>query len=1171
MKFKRISLIAFGPFEDREIDLSSTGLQFILGSNGAGKSTTMRALVGLTYGIADVRDKWRLPDGDSMEIEGTVIGEDGTELTFGRRRREKRVSTLTDPTGGTIDVSALNALLHNVSEESFLSLYRIDAAEMADGGRSFLEEGGEGAALLAATTGIRSISTMTDELNARASEIFTPNGKKQLLSILFREIDALGSEIKKASTDQREWKRLNAELEDRATVASEKQEAVDKAIARVSRLKRIADVAPLVVRLTDLRSEIKTLDQTPLINPDDVSIARTNATQAKLDAENSKQTAARELALVRAELERLTPSLNGNLTALASHVATVNQEIGSAAETLSDLSEQEAKLRQTTRDAIDALRLIQPGHTDLDGIAASLPKVTSIERLNRLIAERGAIDSSIATRQNVIESAKSALMMAQASRPKPAPDEARDLTSLESEYERILRLGDIESDLLDLSAEADESAAKAEALAKALPYSTMTADSLASASIPLRETVIRYQSTFSDLDKHATDCRNAIEAARLAREAATEELAELEANGIQHSPAELASARAKRDSTWDEIRSIWLGGKSPDPEDPASIADELEDQIADADRLGDALGADAKSSARREELQRKLGLTGGKIKELEAEIEGLDAERGEAIIQWSAEWSDAAIAPSSPAEMLEWLEGRREAVAAWESHLSAVTSKAATSTRVEQARAKLSAALTSVGLDAIADNESLTTCLERCRRAIEADRKDSAERESAEQALSVHTQALAEAESKLAEERSRLDAWKQEWIPALNAVGIDSDLQVHEVKTAVEAFSRLGDAIGKIEGINRRVSGMRARLEEFSDRITKLCASGEFSPPQPVEDDPVSAAKSLTAAIADATEAQGQHSTATSQAEKLAQTIRTAEDAIADANTTIDSLMKEAACSTIDDLKIVEAEARRKAGLQLQIDELERSIVDRGSEPLAELEAAVNEVEVDALAAAVAREEQQLELLKEALAEAQQERGAAQQRRSSVDDTARVAELAADREAKIAEAAELVTEFTRVRALQIAVDRAVRRIIEENQHPIVASASKLFASLTSDGFDGLEIDNETLLDQTGHGPLVAVRGSSRTPAGALSDGERDVLYLALRIAGIERHIEDGTVMPVIIDDALISLDDDRASRSLAALGELSKKTQVIVFTHHPHLVDLARAALPEGGYSVTNL
>jgi uncharacterized protein YhaN len=73
----------------------------------------------------------------------------------------------------------------------------------------------------------------------------------------------------------------------------------------------------------------------------------------------------------------------------------------------------------------------------------------------------------------------------------------------------------------------------------------------------------------------------------------------------------------------------------------------------------------------------------------------------------------------------------------------------------------------------------------------------------------------------------------------------------------------------------------------------------------------------------------------------------------------------------------------------------------------------------------------------------------------------------------------------------------------------------------------------------------------------MSQGTRDQLFLSLRLAAIEQHIEGRGPFPVIVDDLLVQFDDARAVATLEVLSELSAKTQVLFFTHHQHLVELA--------------
>ena len=84
--------------------------------------------------------------------------------------------------------------------------------------------------------------------------------------------------------------------------------------------------------------------------------------------------------------------------------------------------------------------------------------------------------------------------------------------------------------------------------------------------------------------------------------------------------------------------------------------------------------------------------------------------------------------------------------------------------------------------------------------------------------------------------------------------------------------------------------------------------------------------------------------------------------------------------------------------------------------------------------------------------------------------------------------------------------------------------------------------------------------AERVSIAGMSDGTRDQLHLALRLAAIERHLDKGEPLPLLLDDVLVHVDDDRARAALEILCELSAKTQVLFFTHHSRLVELAQLA-----------
>ena len=53
----------------------------------------------------------------------------------------------------------------------------------------------------------------------------------------------------------------------------------------------------------------------------------------------------------------------------------------------------------------------------------------------------------------------------------------------------------------------------------------------------------------------------------------------------------------------------------------------------------------------------------------------------------------------------------------------------------------------------------------------------------------------------------------------------------------------------------------------------------------------------------------------------------------------------------------------------------------------------------------------------------------------------------------------------------------------------------------------------------------------------------------------------GEPLTFFLDDILVNFDDSRAEATLRALGAVAERTQVLFFTHHSKLVELATSVL----------
>ena len=87
----------------------------------------------------------------------------------------------------------------------------------------------------------------------------------------------------------------------------------------------------------------------------------------------------------------------------------------------------------------------------------------------------------------------------------------------------------------------------------------------------------------------------------------------------------------------------------------------------------------------------------------------------------------------------------------------------------------------------------------------------------------------------------------------------------------------------------------------------------------------------------------------------------------------------------------------------------------------------------------------------------------------------------------------------------------------------------------------------------------------------MSEGTVDQLYLALRVAAVEDAVRGGVRLPFLADDLFINFDDERAAAGFKVLAELARTTQVLFFTHHEHLAEIANRALAPAKIAVCGL
>ncbi len=287
-----------------------------------------------------------------------------------------------------------------------------------------------------------------------------------------------------------------------------------------------------------------------------------------------------------------------------------------------------------------------------------------------------------------------------------------------------------------------------------------------------------------------------------------------------------------------------------------------------------------------------------------------------------------------------------------------------------------------------------------------------------------------------------------------------------------------------------------------------------------------------------------------------------AETAAANQRDRLAELARRAGVEAPDELAAVEERATDKRRLVERVTEIEEQLVRSAARPLAEV---LTEIEGEDLDAANARLDQLETTIRERETEVETALAACLDARrafDAIDGGDLAAQAQQDAEGIAARLARQSRAYARARLAGAIVSRVVQAYREQHQGPVLSRASEIFARITLGSFGGLVMDyqddRQVLLGQRPDGSRLTVTG--------MSQGTRDQLFLALRIAAIEEHLLEREAIPIAIDDLLVQFDDARAAATLTVLAELARRAQVLFFTHHGHLCELAAAALPSDAW-----
>jgi len=1147
MRLTRLDLLKYGAISDRSLLLRADAkLHVILGANEAGKSSTLAAVSDLLFGFPartpyDFRFKTT-----ELRLGGEVASRGGDKLAFLRRKGTK--NTLLDPADMPLDDNALAPFLGQLTRDVFTRAFGLNAEKLREGAEELTQARGEvGSSLMAAASGIRGLTRVRREIEAQAEGLFTPNKSQSRAFYQARDrYEAAKKAVSEHELRASGLKKLNetiAQGEARQAELTESARQRRMTRARIERLKRLAPLLRRIEAQEQALAAQADLPPTPPGLPARLGQALEGAARAQealRKAQGERDEAQVMLAGVGVEAALIERA--GEIEALVQRIGAAttaaNQLPRVAAEQDAASADLDGKARALGLPAGQTLESLQPG----DGDLALLRKLTDEER--ELIQRRAAFERSLSEeRDGLVRLDALSQTRAHLADPAPLREQWRALGVLKAVAEQEQKAGALRR---------EEEALRRDALRLNPPVPDLPR--LAAAPLPTTEAIAAFGKRFDeaqtarrDGDRAMAEVEGRIKALRLSIEA-------LAAGGDVPTPELIAVTRAARDGEWALLRATLFD--QPAALDGASLSASVtrfERASEGADRLADAAARDAGRVASFAAQSKELSAEEVHRARLETQRAAQLADSVGLAGDWAALWSPLGLAPLNPRDMVGWrpaLDGLLDRHA----RLEELRHEAR---QAQDRLAALMAPLASLaqgcglpdmpGLDAERQAQRVEARLQELASAWEESRARATQREDI--ALRI-----AKLDADLASHGAREVDWAQRWRAALPKVGLAQDAASTQALAALDVWKLTPAALEKRDQLKRRVEGMRRDLGQFEADARALLAA---LTPDLANLPPTLGVERLNERLAAARTAAARREEIARRMAACDTVLRKAQTALVEARGLLDEVA--ASLPPCDDLPALQARLATREAMAAALSDLRAQFADQAdghdeAQVRGELEG-FDPDRAQADLAALAQEDERFALdSNEAYAAVKEARGQILAWEQGLGSEA-ASQQRVNAEAEMQEAAR---SWLVLRLAGAMLADALERHRATRQDPLMLRASGLFAALTGGAFAGIgqsfgEDDAQTLHGQRASGEEVAISG--------LSEGTRDQLYLALRLAYVEDYAARAEPAPFIADDLFTSFDDARTAHGLRALADVGGKAQCVLFTHHRHVAEIARAEL----------
>lgn len=1136
MRLNKLKLTRYGMFSGEVLDFrkrisDQPDFHIVYGLNESGKTTSLEAWLDFLFGIKR-GSQYGFKHKTAMVIQA-VLEKENTLVEYKRIRKTK--DSLFDMDNEIVPDAVLNAFLGGYSRSDYEILFTANDQTLERGGNEILASKGElGKLLFSASAGMADLSERLQELETNNELFYKKRTSKNQLVQIKKELAELKGNWQGKDKGVSEYKALVRKFEEATGNLEKTRNDLGNLKMELSQVARRIEALRWVASLSDIQNELKDYQELP-IPPQNWRTLLDDWGQEKIETEGRLEQLSKEIERMEAKLR--SNEIDTTALGLENKVFNTRAQKGSYSAVIRDLPKRNSRKAELST-AIEYLTS-RLGH-EYQEESSLIPDSATIGLIRDLMQENSGLVANYQSTQEELNKATKEMDALQ-----EEIDQEGDIDHEVQAVESILReirendprplLRTFSKDVIEAEGDIDK------CMHNLLPW-VGSYNELVEVQCPSTRSIGEIQKRFEEVNRTYLDgCKK--------KDKLVDEIRKVE-NSLTKIDTEsvtiedLAGSRNKRENSW-AIHKKSLDITTAEQFELAMRSDDQITSRAAEQKAKMALRSERK--AQLQDLRDQLAKEEQNCLALKEELDVKNDARKEIL-----EVIPGLTGMQTADELVRWLDLREHTIGKVRKLRGLQTRKDHFEGVENNHKNSLMLALQEAGI-ACRDHWTLETLVSTAEKLIEKHLEVKSVRNRHLRARVTHRDRL----ESFKEAKSKKLEWEEKWKNACKRTQFGQKIipQVAEMKVIVNILDELIPKVAELSSLTDRIKKMKEDANRFTRNVQELAQILGIE-----GSDILHLWNTVEAHVGNNLQKNDENNNLLVEIESRREEKLALAGDISRISKYIVDFGKVYGENNLTQIKKNCEKAEKYQELKSYEEKaLENIRETMGLPTKQEAIEQVTGLDLSTLEGEKSKLESQIKGCEGELEDRLANQREARRELDAVSGDDSIAKLKENYENLLIELKEKALVHLKYKFGIIALDQAIRKFRDTHKSEMMSLASEIFSKISCGKYKSLGTTlakgKEILTVEPRDGGTIFVDG--------LSKGTRFQLYLSLRIAGFNEIIKSNQQAPFLADDILETFDNERTAEALQVLEEMANSCQVIYFTHHQHILDIANQVCPK--------